>query len=760
MITIKVFLSSTFLDLNKERNFIKNVLIPSMSELFTKSVQISTIDLRWGITDSEITSGQLLSRCIEAIDDCEPFFICMLGSRYGSEITEESIHNYPEMLNRIRKLGYNLSATESEIAYVINKLIKGDQVNPYFIFIEEGDKSQPFAFLHKLVRKWKYKYLPGKLSNGDRLDILKEDIQKYFKDRILVCNRRNFEYQVSNIKHYLFKEITQYISSVTYLRYGNHSLQSYYFSTLLSLYTQSNPFYQNIKHILSTSRPILIFDNNLLLESAITKRLSEFPDDSTQVISYYSGPEKFHHIADNRFTDDSINSYCSIGNFWRFVNSSIASILKVNLKSPEFSEKAEVPKFKDLLLKYTKRYPNNTLIIYVSHCHSLKPLLKYEDIKSYIEGKNVRFIFTSKTIDESSTYKSFCTSLSNEDLYTFSNEYLYQRFEKKLQHQSLFKQLFSMPFIEITDIIFILHYLHHYTNHNDLYERLANFVRANDINEFYSYLIKTLSNDIAGFQDFLRFTSVANCIRLEVLSNLIPDFNRFSFYGAKEVLKLYMVCDASDTIMLTNERLRKYVLEDCGNNLESYNVRYYDSIRNSGNYNDIIESMFILRNINEKEKIIEYLSTNSKAVSYLVNNYLKQFQDLLSDTGITTDELVSIIHPIDYYDNIYTYHKLSTIFSNLKDYTNSYYLCKNGYEHCMKHRINVPFCIYALHLIQCNYMSKIPSNPKAEYASIINDIQTISSTWTSPSDLKMKKDTLEMAKQWQRLFRQNGGSTN
>ena len=44
------------------------------------------VDLRWGVPAKRVVDGetrQLLGVCRQWIDRVEPFFICMLGQRYG-----------------------------------------------------------------------------------------------------------------------------------------------------------------------------------------------------------------------------------------------------------------------------------------------------------------------------------------------------------------------------------------------------------------------------------------------------------------------------------------------------------------------------------------------------------------------------------------------------------------------------------------------------------------------------------------------------
>ena len=41
------------------------------------------IDLRWGINDSQVNQGLVIQLCLDYIQKCSPFFICLLGERYG-----------------------------------------------------------------------------------------------------------------------------------------------------------------------------------------------------------------------------------------------------------------------------------------------------------------------------------------------------------------------------------------------------------------------------------------------------------------------------------------------------------------------------------------------------------------------------------------------------------------------------------------------------------------------------------------------------
>ena len=49
-----------------------------------RGVDLIEIDLRWGITEAQASRGEVLPVCIGEIDRCRPYFIGILGDRYGT----------------------------------------------------------------------------------------------------------------------------------------------------------------------------------------------------------------------------------------------------------------------------------------------------------------------------------------------------------------------------------------------------------------------------------------------------------------------------------------------------------------------------------------------------------------------------------------------------------------------------------------------------------------------------------------------------
>lgn len=89
---VKVFLSSTFRDMHAEREaLIKNVFPRIQEEAAKYDITLYPIDLRWGVTEEQIKKGEVVQRCLDAIEEAKPYFIGIIGKRYGWIPTPSSI---------------------------------------------------------------------------------------------------------------------------------------------------------------------------------------------------------------------------------------------------------------------------------------------------------------------------------------------------------------------------------------------------------------------------------------------------------------------------------------------------------------------------------------------------------------------------------------------------------------------------------------------------------------------------------------------
>lgn len=132
---LKIFISSTFQDMREERDYLMRHTFPELKRLAAqRGVDIVPVDLRWGITEEESKSGKVLELCLQEIDNAIPFFIGIIGKRYGWCPSEKEFQKsallkerYPWIVNDFKQ---HLSVTEIEFQY--GALRRKERINAAF----------------------------------------------------------------------------------------------------------------------------------------------------------------------------------------------------------------------------------------------------------------------------------------------------------------------------------------------------------------------------------------------------------------------------------------------------------------------------------------------------------------------------------------------------------------------------------------------------------------------------------------------------
>ena len=165
--SVRVFLSSTFRDFGEERDLLVRKVFPALrAKLKDRFVDLVDVDLRWGITVEQAERGEVLPICLAEIDRSRPFFIGLLGERYGWIPPKEK---YPPDLVRQRRWlkthQGGKSVTELEILHgVLNDPKMAGRARFYF-------RSSEYA------KNKKGDYLPASKDDQQRQRALKARIR-------------------------------------------------------------------------------------------------------------------------------------------------------------------------------------------------------------------------------------------------------------------------------------------------------------------------------------------------------------------------------------------------------------------------------------------------------------------------------------------------------------------------------------------------------------------------------------------------------
>ena len=162
----KIFISSSFIDMHAERDYLIKKVFPELEEWCEKyKIHLSTIDLRWGVPE-DAPQDTTIEKCLSNIDESRPFFLCFLAQRRGwipdfnRDISEETVNRYKDI-----KEYESRSATEMEIEHALLRPLKE--------FLENDEDKQHLPTTHSLF------FIRDKSSLNDISDAQKRVYTNY-----------------------------------------------------------------------------------------------------------------------------------------------------------------------------------------------------------------------------------------------------------------------------------------------------------------------------------------------------------------------------------------------------------------------------------------------------------------------------------------------------------------------------------------------------------------------------------------------------
>lgn len=157
---IRIFISSTFQDMQGERDYMMKRTFPKLKQYAEqRDVMLTELDLRWGITEEESKSGKVVDICLREIENSIPFFIGIIGDRYGwipepGDLNRDVVERFPSVNNYLDR---HLSVTEMEMQFGV--LERPEDMHAFFFIKENEGKSDNLIMLQKLkdaVRSSRY----------------------------------------------------------------------------------------------------------------------------------------------------------------------------------------------------------------------------------------------------------------------------------------------------------------------------------------------------------------------------------------------------------------------------------------------------------------------------------------------------------------------------------------------------------------------------------------------------------------------------
>jgi tetratricopeptide (TPR) repeat protein len=184
-----VFISSTFADMQAERDYLRTRVFPELEErLAARRHNLEWVDLRLGVAtasqrDEHVRELHVLKVCLDEVRRCRPFLIVLLGDRYGWVPPEERIKAAAEEARE----GFSAdvagrSVTDLEIEFGV--LSDPDQQpRSFFYFREPLPYTQMPAEIAALYCE-DYAADPAKADSKTRLAALKRRIGQQLPARV------------------------------------------------------------------------------------------------------------------------------------------------------------------------------------------------------------------------------------------------------------------------------------------------------------------------------------------------------------------------------------------------------------------------------------------------------------------------------------------------------------------------------------------------------------------------------------------------
>jgi tetratricopeptide (TPR) repeat protein len=167
--SVRVFISSTFRDMQAERDELVQRAFPALRACCQeRGLDLVEVDLRWGVTEAQAERGEVLPTCLAEIDACRPFLIGLLGERYGWVPAAAEVEPVCSEFGLTDYQGR--SVTELEIQYAILK--HPEQVEGAFFYFRDP------AYLQTLAPEQRPDFEAESETARAKLNALKNKIRK------------------------------------------------------------------------------------------------------------------------------------------------------------------------------------------------------------------------------------------------------------------------------------------------------------------------------------------------------------------------------------------------------------------------------------------------------------------------------------------------------------------------------------------------------------------------------------------------------
>lgn len=475
---VRIFLSSTFSDMQEERDALIQRFELLKIEASMRNVSLTVVDLRWGVTEQEAKSGKVISVCLNEIENSHPFFIGLLGYNYGTAPDPSELEKNPELKERYnwieKAISDGMSITEMEIQYGV--LCNNDDVDAVFFFKKsnQSDNNKRLTVLKEKVRE---KYDPN--------------FQNDYETPSELCEKVADEVRKIIDKHFPERAVDTPLDR-------ERSAQRAYINSRHSYYYERQSYFDYIDLFVQSDEQNLVFTGesgigkSALLANWITKNENN-PDFNL-----------VYHFVGNSFSGNNYE------NILRHICDEIYDLYEIKKDEKEVKNvEDEAQKLVDAVSSYQK-----PLIIVVDGINQIVSV-KNEKLLLWLPSANKRVKFIFSTLPDDDTMKSFkrrniktieeIKPLEDSERKEWIPYYL-KRVGKRLDDDK--KQLERIvDNVECKNMLVLRTLLDELTCfgiHEKVDERISYYLTASSIPDFYDRFLQRMEEDYSADQDLVR----------------------------------------------------------------------------------------------------------------------------------------------------------------------------------------------------------------------------------------------------------------